>query len=399
VTRKSLSRLRRDRTSGADKSPKGHAPVGGLTKWFKQDGLGSGVQLSGADLRFDKLVGADLKNANLRNANLAGVDLSAAQLEAADLRGANLRGAKLENADLSLAILANADLRNANLREARLIATVAQEADLREADLTAAWIAESNFIRANLMGAKLSNAALHSSDFFETLLDGADLRGADFFESHLVSTSLQNADLTGAKIFGISAWKLKLDGAVQKDLVISSPFDPTTTTADDIEMGQFLYLMLDNQKIRRIIDTITTKVVLILGRFTPERKAVLDGIREELRAANYLPVLFDFNGPENRDLTETVSTLAHMARFIIADLTDAKSLPQELMRIVPDLPSVPVQPILLSTEGEWAMFETFTRYPWVLPIVTYDGQDGVIGTLKKKIIDPAERKALEQIRR
>lgn len=370
-----------------------------MTQWFKRDGAGSGLPLRGADLRSRNLVGAELKYADLSNANLAGVDLSGAQLERADLRGANLRGANLQNADLSLAILANADLRNANLREARLIATVVQEADLRQADLTEAWIAESNFTRANLIGAKLSNAALHSCDFFETALDDADLRGADFFESHLVSTSLQNADLTGAKIFGISAWKLKLDGAIQKDLVISSPFDQTTTTADDIEMGQFLYLLLDNQKIRRIIDTITTKVVLILGRFTPERKAILDSIREALRSANYLPVLFDFNGPENRDLTETVSTLAHMARFIIADLTDAKSLPQELMRIVPDLPSVPVQPILLSTEGEWAMFETFTRYPWVLPIVRYDGQDGVIGALKDKIIDLAERKALEQIKR
>ena len=215
----------------------------------------------------------------------------------------------------------------------------------------------------------------------------------------LVIGDWRNADLTGAKIFGISAWKLNLEGATQKDLVISSPFDQTTTTVDDIEMGQFLYLLLDNRKIRRVIDNITTKVVLILGSFTPERKAILDAIREELRARNYLPVLFDFHGSDNRDLTETVSTLAHMAKFIIADLTDAKSLPQELMRIVPVLPSVPVQPILLSTEHEWGMYETFTRYPWVLPIVNYDCLDEAIESFKDKIIDLAEGKVLEQLRR
>ena len=37
--------------------------------------------------------------------------------------------------------------------------------------------------------------------------------------------------------------------------------------------------------------------MLILGRFTPERKAVLDALREELRKRDYLPILFDFDVP------------------------------------------------------------------------------------------------------
>jgi hypothetical protein len=45
----------------------------------------------------------------------------------------------------------------------------------------------------------------------------------------------------------------------------------------------FVYLLLDKERIRNIIDTITGKVVLILGRFTDERKAVLDALRDELR--------------------------------------------------------------------------------------------------------------------
>ena len=59
--------------------------------------------------------------------------------------------------------------------------------------------------------------------------------------------------------------------------------------------------MLHNQKIRDVIDTITSKAVLILGRFTDERKAVLDALREELRKRNYLPILFDFEKPRSRD--------------------------------------------------------------------------------------------------
>ena len=64
----------------------------------------------------------------------------------------------------------------------------------------------------------------------------------------------------------------------------------------------------------------STSHVLILGRFTDERKAVLDALREELRRRDYTPVLFDFEKPRSRSTLETVSTLAHMARFVIADL-------------------------------------------------------------------------------
>jgi hypothetical protein len=73
-----------------------------------------------------------------------------------------------------------------------------------------------------------------------------------------------------------------LEGATQQNLLITDESEPTVTV-DNIEVGQFIYLMLNNQKVRDVIDTITSKAVLILGRFTDERKAVLDALREELR--------------------------------------------------------------------------------------------------------------------
>jgi hypothetical protein len=153
---------------------------------------------------------------------------------------------------------------------------------------------------------------------------------------------------------------------------------------------------LNNKKIRDVIDTITSKVVLILGRFTLERKAVLAAIREELRQRSYLPVLFDFDKPAQRDMTETVSTLAHMARFIIADITDAKSIPQELMLIIPNLPSVPIQPLLLASQREYGMFEHFRRYPWVLEPFLYTDLEELMSSLESKVIAPAESKANAQ---
>jgi hypothetical protein len=159
---------------------------------------------------------------------------------------------------------------------------------------------------------------------------------------------------------------------------------------DRLQLAQFLYLLLNNTEIRHVIDTITSKLVLILGRFTHGRKAVLDGLRIVLRERGYVPVLFDWDKPSNRDVTETVSILAHMAKFIIADITDARSAPQELMAIVPNLPSVPIQPLLLASQCEYGMFEHFNHYPWVLPICTYESQEELLSSLQNKVLEPAE---------
>jgi hypothetical protein len=113
--------------------------------------------------------------------------------------------------------------------------------------------------------------------------------------------------------------------------------DEPEITVNNIEVAQFIYLLLHNEKIRDVIDIITSKAVLILGRFTPpKRKAVLDALRDELRKRDYLPILFDFEKPDSKDLTGTVSTLAHMARFIIADLTDPSCIPYEVAKVIPD---------------------------------------------------------------
>jgi hypothetical protein len=132
--------------------------------------------------------------------------------------------------------------------------------------------------------------------------------------------------------------------------------------------------------------------VLILGRFTQERKPVLDAIREELRKRDYLPILFDFDKPASQDLTATVSTLADLARFVIADITDPSSIPFELGIVVPTTP-VPVQPILLSGSSEFAMFQDLRRrHHWVLTTHRYDSQTQLIADLGEKVIRPAELK-------
>ena len=245
-------------------------------------------------------------------------------------------------------------------------------------------------------GANLSGANLSHADLSEANLSGADLSYVG-----LVEADITNADLTGCRIYGVSAWGLKLnDETSQRNLIITRREDVSEITVDNIEVAQFLYLLLNNQKIRDVIDTITSKVVLILGRFTSERKAVLDALRDELRGRNYLPILFDLEEPKSRDITETVSLLARMARFIIADLTDPSSIPKELEAIVPSL-AVPVQPFLEGLARPYAMFKDHWKYDWVLPLHHYEGLKPLLLTLAEKVIAPAEAKvtALEERRR
>jgi uncharacterized protein YjbI with pentapeptide repeats len=256
-------------------------------------------------------------------------------------------------------------------------------ANLREAHLGKAHLEEANLFRADLSGA----------DFYR-----ANLRGANLSEAVLVHTGFEGANLTACSVYGTSVWNVRLGGAIQSNLVITPP-NESVIQVDNLEVAQFFYLLLNNERIRDVIDSVTSKVVLILGRFTPERKIVLDAIRKELRKRDYLPVLFDFEKPSSRDLTETVRTLAHMARFVIADMTDAKSIPQELMAIIPNLPSVPVQPLLLASQREYSMFEHLRRYHWVLKPFVYKNQETLLMKLESKVIAPAEAKANQQQRK
>jgi len=318
------------------------------------------VDLSRAHL--GGLYGPDLSGAKLSGAYLFGAELSRAKLSRAKLSGANLTGARfigganLTKADLSGADLTGADLTGANLSEARL--------------------PEANLRRANLSGADLT---------------GADLSNADLTGSALVNTTLERATLTGCRIYGISAWDLKLEGAAQHNLVIS-PAQESTIAVDDLEVAQFVYLLLKNEKIRNVIETMTSKAVLILGNFSPERMKVLQAIRERLRDNGYLPILFDFEGSENRNLIDTVTTMARLVRFVIADLTKPISVPAELGAIVPAIESLPVQPLIEVPEEPYGMFSDLAERHSVLKVHHYEDLGHLLESLDDEVIAPAEDK-------
>jgi hypothetical protein len=245
------------------------------------------------DIRPD-LSGADLHEANLRMANLIEANLSRADLDTANLRGADLRRADFREADVREADLRGADLSEANLRWAYL-----WRADLSKADLSGANLGKATLLQARLYDAKLGGADLSNASVIGANFGGADLSGARLEHASLADTDFMGADLTGCRVYGVSAWGLKLERAKQQNLVITR-FDEPEITVDNIEIAQFVYLLLHNEKIRDVIDTIGKKGVLLLGRFTEGRMVVLERLREKLRDLGYVPMVFNFDKPETK---------------------------------------------------------------------------------------------------
>lgn len=319
----------------------------GVNEWNEWRKLNLNIRpdLSGANLSNTDLKGFNLIGVNFNKANLSGINLDAADIDAADFRGTNLYGV---------------DLCNRNLRGLNFI-----EANLKEVDLNGADLREAN-------------------------LSDADLSHTNLNRCSLVNANLSSAKLVDCSIYGISAWDVQLQGTIQENLNIS-PIWQNPITVDDLEVAQFIYLLIDNKKIRNLIDTITSKVVLILGRFSETQKPILNALRSKLTNYNYIPVLFDFDVPKNRNISDTVSTLASMARFIIADFSEARIVLQEIERIA--TLAVPVIPLLKEGENEPNTISDLRQnHRSILKTRRYANKDELIDSIQEKIIGPAEAK-------
>ena len=84
-----------------------------------------------------------------------------------------------------------------------------------------------------------------------------------------------------------------------------------------------------------------------------------------------------------------------LAEFVVADLTDPRSVPQELQAIVPDV-MVPIRPLILASEEPWSMFKDLTRkYRWLMEPYRYSDLEHLLSTIDEGVIEPAEEKRRE----
>lgn len=323
----------------------------------------------------------------------------------------DLRRADLGDLDFEPII----DLSHARLCGANLSASVIRCGDLRYADLR-----DCDLRHTDLSYADLSSAKLIGANLSHTLLTGADLRNADLRRSFLVGTSmnqanLEGADLRGAMVWGISTWNIERDDNTRQEGLLVVPhlepleiLDPDERAkyyrasqrpeynirVNDIKVAHFATLLIQNPMIGSVINAAADKIVLLLGRFVGREKDVLNTLRKKLPSFGYIPVVFDFAEPENRDTIETVAILAGLSNFVIANLSKPRSTPLEAQLVIPAI-AVPFVPIVREGEQPFAMFTALQRkYPWVLQTVTYRDEKNLLRKLKKAVIEPAERAAV-----
>lgn len=188
-------------------------------------------QLAGANPREQDLDEVDLRDADLRCINLNAKSLRNARFDASDLREANLTEADLSNANLE-----GVDLRKANLRKANLSNANLKRADLREAVLYDAYLD-----RANLEDANLSDADLTLAVLTRAILNGANL---------------ENATLKDCLVYRVSAWDVKLKGAIQKKLNIY-PYNAKYIYVNDLRCAYIKSLEIANLEDTKIFSSAT----------------------------------------------------------------------------------------------------------------------------------------------
>jgi len=204
-----------------------------------------------------------------------------------------------------------------------------------------------------------------------------------------------NSRFTGCQIidcdvFGANIWSLDSIETVQKDLKVpygENKIKKSFISIDDIELANVVYLLSMNANFSKLIDQSKTNCVLILGRFSDGAIDRLHQIKEELRIRNFSPIVFDFKSPKSLDLIEVIVLLSLLSKFIIADLSEPKSVPAELQAILGSL-MIPVVPILQRNSTPYGTFTSTNRYFWVLPVLIFDTTDDLKRVFDKAIVEP-----------
>ena len=308
----------------------------------------------GADLSHAYLGQSWFPNAQLTNANLSTSNLEHAVLRSADLKNANVSGANLQGADIALASFESANLEGSYLNTAIALGANFNDANLQGASLYATQLMGAKFVQAKLRSAALTLANLSSCD-----LTSADLQGAKLDGANLCQANLTRTNVSGCYAYGISVWDANLTATIQEDIVLWPPPSSSPASAriavGDISTAQLIYMVQYNGELRRILAGLQSNMILLLGRFNPIGLALLYAVRDGLSQMGFLPQLFQFEPIPGQTRMETIAAMAHLARFVIADVTDAKSVPAELERISHQLSRLPIQLLLDESDHLFGM--------------------------------------------
>ncbi len=238
------------------------------------------------------------------------------------------------------------DFSGMNLSGASIFGAFAEGLNLRNSLFDGANIEEGDFSRADFSGTTFRNTKFNKTIFTDARFDGATFINCNLNRINLTGASFRVKEITETVIYGISAWDLQISkDSKQSKLVIEKTYElysdliqqgKIPMMVDDIELAQFIYYLSDHKRLRGTLNVLNEKGVLLLGRFKDGGLERLYTIRQWLQERGYMAMIFDFTRPDNLSFTETIVTMAGLAKFIIADLS-GPSVGQELKAILAEL--------------------------------------------------------------
>lgn len=150
--------------------------------------------------------------------NFSDVDFNCSSFRNSTFCDCTFDGAKITFSDLVDAYFQSCTFKNVNMRVCKI---------------GSAHFIDCIFEDSDLSYCSAENTSFHGSSFKNTALENISFVKSDF----------SNTVLDGCRVYGISSWNLNLDNSEQRNLVITKKNEPEITV-DNIELAQFLYLMI-----------------------------------------------------------------------------------------------------------------------------------------------------------
>ena len=274
------------------------------------------------------------------------------------------------------------DFSGANLSGLMIQNAFAEGLNLRGAIFEDSEVEEGDFSRADFRDATFRNTRFNKTILTGANFDGATLVNCNLNRVNLVEASFRVREITETVIYGISAWDLQVTPeSKQSKLIIEKTYGfysdfvaegKIPLMVDDIELAQFVYYLTDHKRMRDVLNVMNARGVLILGAFRNGGWQRLDAIRARLAHRGYMAMIFDFARPDSMSLTETVVTMAGLAKFMVVDV-GGPSVPHELLSILTQLKKP-----MLAIGKPYAMFSDLADQA---PIVVIDSDSEIDGKL------------------
>jgi uncharacterized protein YjbI with pentapeptide repeats len=220
----------------------------------------------------------------------------------------------------------------------------------------------------------------------QTNLGGAKLSQCELSRALLINCNLAQAILTESRLDGTVFAGSKHEGIVTGNLALT-PSDEAAILVDDLEMVHLMEALLREPRWRELIARSSLRVAVVIGRFPQWRRPHLDALREELRRSEYAPLAIDLERPVGPKLRSVIANLAHLARFVIADLAGSRAFAKELQPFSFTLRDLPIQ--IVMPEGEEP---PELPGPWAVEPHRYRDTEHLIEIFDKEILQPLERR-------